>query len=273
MNLSALSIIELGKIINADEVSKYYLSLPKLIEFFNMHGASDSYQIMQEQSKVPSRKEYTKNKLINLNGSPVLKEIIESLVDDRRCEDSDLRASDINKIIKHDNYSLEKNTEGIYIIKGKDLPENIKVTPVFEDIENQVIQHIKSADYSIWVAVAWITSRPILEALYRQHLKGINVRIVVNDDETTAEYGLPIENTGIEYYKVSPQNLNFKNTMHHKFCVIDLRKVITGSFNWTNRASFNDENITVLEQREKAEMFASEFLKLILPFKSKRKGH
>ncbi|MGN0935860.1 phospholipase D-like domain-containing protein [Acinetobacter amyesii] len=51
--------------------------------------------------------------------------------------------------------------------------------------------------------------------------------------------------------------------MHHKFCIIDLKKVITGSFNWTVKASFNNENIAVIEQREQAEKFADEFIKLI----------
>lgn len=51
--------------------------------------------------------------------------------------------------------------------------------------------------------------------------------------------------------------------MHHKFCIIDLKKVITGSFNWTNKANFNNENISVIEQREQGEAYAQEFLKLI----------
>ncbi|TAE00475.1 MAG: hypothetical protein EAZ97_05805 [Bacteroidetes bacterium] len=33
--------------------------------------------------------------------------------------------------------------------------------------------------------------------------------------------------------------------MHNKFCVIDSDIVLTGSYNWTNQAQRNDENITV----------------------------
>lgn len=35
-------------------------------------------------------------------------------------------------------------------------------------------------------------------------------------------------------------------TMHHKFCVIDRKTVITGSYNWSRKARRNDENITVV---------------------------
>lgn len=33
--------------------------------------------------------------------------------------------------------------------------------------------------------------------------------------------------------------------MHHKFCVIDAR-IITGSYNWSQKARTNDENITAI---------------------------
>lgn len=35
--------------------------------------------------------------------------------------------------------------------------------------------------------------------------------------------------------------------MHHKFCIIDQKIVITGSYNWTKQARNNEENITVIK--------------------------
>lgn len=272
MNLSTLSISELTSLLTDAEAIDYLTAI-NLTKLFNLFGSRDDCETLKAEGNFGSRATYTKRKLIEINGLIHLKHLLEHVVDDRVSSNPLLKVEAINKIIKYDNYLLEKNAEGIFKITGKDLPENVVVTPVFEDIEKQVIQHINSAKYSIWVAVAWITSRSILKALYKQHLNGLNVRIVVNDDETTAKYGLPIERTGIEYYKVAPRNEDFKNTMHHKFCVIDLKKVVTGSFNWTMKASFNNENITIIEQREKSELYANEFLKLIAPFKGKRKGH
>ncbi|MCH7394124.1 phospholipase D-like domain-containing protein [Acinetobacter dispersus] len=262
MDLSALSISELVEQVTGDG-GVDYLSGKKLAQLFNELGSRDDYDSLIEDKTFNSRSNYTKRKLMEINGTMHIKNLLETLVDDRRCSNPDLKAENINEIIKHDGLYLEKDAKGIYRILGKDFAEELKFTPVFEDIEQQIIGHINSAQYLIWVAVAWITSRPIAEALYRQYQKGVNVRIVVNDDDLTLSKGAKFENTEIEYYKISPQNQNFKNIMHHKFCVIDLNKVISGSFNWTTKASFNNENISVIEQRDQAEKFANEFLRLI----------
>lgn len=47
--------------------------------------------------------------------------------------------------------------------------------------------------------------------------------------------------------------------MHHKFCVIDKSIVITGSYNWTNQAKKNHENIMITEGDLE---LANEFLKI-----------
>lgn len=33
--------------------------------------------------------------------------------------------------------------------------------------------------------------------------------------------------------------------MHHKFCVIDLERVIDGSYNWTNNANYSGKGINI----------------------------
>lgn len=262
MELSALSISELVEHVTGDSGIDR-LTGKKLTQLFNELGSRDDYDSMVENKTFESRSNYTRRKLIEINGTIHIKKLLETLVDDRRCSNPDLKAEEINKIIKHDGLNLEKDIKDVYRIVGKDFAEELKFIPIFEDIEQEIIDHIKAAHYLIWVAVAWITSRPIAEALYRQHQKGINVRIVVNDDDLTHNRGAKFENTEIEYYKISPQNQNYKNIMHHKFCVIDLNKVISGSFNWTTKANFNNENISVIEQRDQAEKYANEFLKLI----------
>ncbi len=263
MKISDLSIISIVPFVLGVDNTPSYKGGPKIVELFNAVGFRDDYWILNKKGLFGSRKDFVKNKLLEINGKSQLKEFIEMLVDDRQNHEPDKTATLLNNILKHDKYELVKNLEGIYKISGADFPENILLTPVFEDIEKQVIDHIQSAKYSVWVAVAWITSRPIAEALFRQHQKGINIRVVVNDDELTRKNGIKIENTEIEYYKISPKNGNYANLMHHKFCIIDLKKVITGSFNWTVKASFNNENIAVIEQRDQAEKYADEFLKLI----------
>ncbi|UZJ63204.1 phospholipase D-like domain-containing protein [Sphingobacterium sp. KU25419] len=54
----------------------------------------------------------------------------------------------------------------------------------------------------------------------------------------------------------------YKYIMHNKFCVIDLKTVIHGSYNYTNKANFNNESISIETSRQIAEQYASQFIKL-----------
>lgn len=55
--------------------------------------------------------------------------------------------------------------------------------------------------------------------------------------------------------------------MHNKFCEIDFKKVIHGSYNWTN-----NESITITESRELAEEFAEHFIKLKFDIKKMQRN-
>jgi phosphatidylserine/phosphatidylglycerophosphate/cardiolipin synthase-like enzyme len=135
----------------------------------------------------------------------------------------------LNKIISYDSYFIEKNNDGIFKIIGKQGAEELIVKPIFEEIENEIVKQISSAKYTIWIAVAWITSLPIGREIVKKHRQGVNVRIVVDDDDVSERSKVDFSKTSIENYKISPNNDNYKNLMHHKFCVIDFQKVITGS--------------------------------------------
>jgi phosphatidylserine/phosphatidylglycerophosphate/cardiolipin synthase-like enzyme len=50
--------------------------------------------------------------------------------------------------------------------------------------------------------------------------------------------------------------------MMNVVCIIDLKTVIHGSYNWTNRAKFNNETIEVVSSREVAEKFSDQFIQL-----------
>jgi phosphatidylserine/phosphatidylglycerophosphate/cardiolipin synthase-like enzyme len=85
----------------------------------------------------------------------------------------------LNKIISYDSYFIEKNNDGIFKIIGKQGAEELIVKPIFEEIENEIVKQISSAKYTIWIAVAWITSLPIGREIVKKHRQGVNVRIVV----------------------------------------------------------------------------------------------
>ncbi|MGE7768464.1 phospholipase D-like domain-containing protein [Peribacillus sp. NPDC096540] len=50
--------------------------------------------------------------------------------------------------------------------------------------------------------------------------------------------------------------------LHHKFCVINLNAVISGSYNWTIKVQYNDESIDIKHRREYTEPYAKKFIDL-----------
>ncbi len=263
MKLSDLSIHTIVDIILGDNAPSPRMTGSEIIKFFNIYGIRDVYD--SSNGGLPnalSRKQYTLNILKSLNNLPILKLLVEGLVDSRRVKNEDEIAEAINLIIKHDGYSLEKNSDQIYKITGCDITDQIEVKAHFEEIRKEIIDHIKEANFMIWVAMAWFTDKYLAKELWLKHQAGINIQVIVNNDEITLKNGRDFSKVGIEYYKVSPDSEFGKKIMHNKFCVIDLKKVIHGSYNWTNNAVYNKENITVTESRELAEDFSQQFIDL-----------
>jgi len=100
-----------------------------------------------------------------------------------------------------------------------------------------------------------------MRELYNRKKEGINVRLVILDDEINTKYGFKYE----QFFETKriPKSGQYENIMHHKFCVIDLKTVIHGSYNWTSKANWNRETISVENSRELAEKYAAEFISLI----------
>jgi len=137
---------------------------------------------------------------------------------------------------------------------------------IFEQQKVKIIDEIRQAKYMIWIAVAWFTLDEIYEVLVEKRNEGLDVRIIVSKDE--------INKNACEKYKDKLQILGYPkfglyndNFMHNKFCVIDLKKVIHGSYNWSKRAEYNKETVEVAEGRKIAENFSDEFKKLYLEAK------
>ena len=55
--------------------------------------------------------------------------------------------------------------------------------------------------------------------------------------------------------------------MHNKYAVIDEKTVVTGSFNWTNKAvNLNHENIVIINSEEVSNDFKKNFFSMWTDF-------
>ena len=146
----------------------------------------------------------------------------------------------------------------------EDTAPELKV--IFEQQKQKIIQEISEAKFVIWIAVAWFTLDEIYQLLVRKSQEGLDIRIIVSKDEINRE--MYDKYTGqlniIGYPKFGKFN---NNLMHNKFCVIDLKKVIHGSYNWSKKADYNKETVEIVDDRKTAEEFSEQFKILYVDIK------
>ena len=133
----------------------------------------------------------------------------------------------------------------------------------FNDIEIHVNRTISLAQERLLIAVAWFTNDNIARNLIKLSDRKISIEIVVDDNEINRNASclksIIANQISVKFVK----DLSKKsNIMHDKFCVIDNKKVLTGSYNWTKNAVNNDENIIVISNLEVANLYSVEFRRL-----------
>lgn len=143
----------------------------------------------------------------------------------------------------------------------------MKVKAYFENIHKIILTYLRAAEKEIKVAVAWFTDPELFNELCKKAQQGIDIHIILINDQINCGLGklnfVRLRNLG---GRVDFLNIEKFNKMHHKFCVVDQKVVITGSYNWTNQARKNEENITVIEEHVQiCQDYVDIFSKLLSP--------
>ena len=129
---------------------------------------------------------------------------------------------------------------------------------IFENIEQCILKEIEDAHYAIFVSVAWFTNKKLFNALLEKAKNNCYVSIIIQLDEINSQCGIDYSQIQVgrsECFQISKD----AELLHDKFCVIDFKKVITGSYNWTYKASQNSENILILNDPSVASQYISRF--------------
>ncbi|WP_417882369.1 phospholipase D-like domain-containing protein [Xanthomarina gelatinilytica] len=128
----------------------------------------------------------------------------------------------------------------------------------FENIRERIIETLDNCEFELKIAVAWFTDTKLLSKVEELSRKGVKVKIIIDDDHINQKQLFE------DLYYNEAEIFLSKKLMHNKFCVIDGKTVINGSYNWTYSASSNEENINVVSNnREFAEKFENQFSKLL----------
>lgn len=264
MKLSDYSIQQIAPYIKGDDYLPYRKG-SELVKLFNKYGCRDVYDSSglpehpnRKNGQRMSRKEYAEERLKFLSGNDSLRQLLEQIVNDADNQPS--FADDFNKILNPEGFSVTK-VDGKYVIQGGVIDNTPPVTNEahFENIQNQILAALDEARVSINVAMAWFTNKTLLNKLIEKNEAGIDVKVVIYDDEINRKHGVDLSK--LEHTLVGRAEKGGK--MHDKFCVIDNQIVITGSYNWTSSAEFNnDENITIQKDPKQASEYSVEFRKI-----------
>lgn len=118
----------------------------------------------------------------------------------------------------------------------------------FENHQKIIFEELNGARKEVLISVAWLNFNVYKLLFSKLVIEGVKIKVIVNDDyinnryEDTLNY---LESLGIQIKKI--KMLSSRNYMHHKFCIVDNKKLLIGSFNWSKNAQSNYENLLVLE--------------------------
>jgi phosphatidylserine/phosphatidylglycerophosphate/cardiolipin synthase-like enzyme len=115
-----------------------------------------------------------------------------------------------------------------------------------EGSEELVLKVINSSEHSIRLAAYSFTSPPIVKALLSAKMRGIDVRVVVDERGNKGKASIAALNLLVNA-NIPTRTISVYAIHHDKYIVSDERHVQNGSFNYSQAAAkSNSENVIVI---------------------------
>lgn len=130
----------------------------------------------------------------------------------------------------------------------------------FKNICNKLKELLTKANNTVDIAMAWFTNADLFYTLEECIRRGVKVRLILLDNpinfmEYAPDFNRLIECGGNLY--IASANIGF---MHHKFCIVDNKIIVSGSYNWTYYAeSRNLENVFFTDDSSVISAYQEEF--------------
>ncbi|NBW59995.1 MAG: hypothetical protein EBR41_05465, partial [Crocinitomicaceae bacterium] len=132
-----------------------------------------------------------------------------------------------------------------------------------DNLQQVILKNLDAAQNTVTIAVAWFTDVVLFNKLLEIQSRGIIIELIITkhhfNDDSLNDYELISHNNGV-FLEIGG---NY-NTMHHKFCIVDHKVLLQGSFNWTKKANeSNNETLLVIKEDYQAiHEFNEEFERL-----------
>jgi len=122
----------------------------------------------------------------------------------------------------------------------------IKAT--FDNIKKQITELISESKELIQISVAWFTSQDLLGQLVVKVEQGCMVEIIISDHFENKRLSFEkLTKHGGQVFMIPTKSGKF---LHDKFAIFDNKKVISGSYNWTNSAEYYNHELLVISDEK-----------------------
>ncbi|MBL6963097.1 MAG: hypothetical protein ISR55_04690 [Bacteroidetes bacterium] len=135
-----------------------------------------------------------------------------------------------------------------------------------DQVQTEIINSIKSSDYSIYFGVYSFTRTEISNALTSEHNEGSYVAGIFGN--TSGSNATPFNNLVSSIGGAYIKEYSNGHIFHHKYCIVDPNTpfddpiILTGSHNWSAAANTdNDENTLIVHDYEVANQYFQEWAK------------
>jgi phosphatidylserine/phosphatidylglycerophosphate/cardiolipin synthase-like enzyme len=186
---------------------------------------------------------------------------------------------------KDSRFGLQKASGSIQTVRLGDIQVDVLFSPHPKRDANHglnlLAKQLKATRQHIDMALFVFSAQQLTNVLREQIKEGVGIRLVADPGFASRPFSEVLDLLGVSLpdraCKVEAGNLPLDqglkgvgtprlargDKLHHKFAVIDNRKVITGSFNWSPSAAHtNDETLLVIHSPQLAQHFTREMDRL-----------
>jgi phosphatidylserine/phosphatidylglycerophosphate/cardiolipin synthase-like enzyme len=171
-----------------------------------------------------------------------------------------------HKKVVVDVIPLKKEVDSAYLIDDKSLIQSFFGS--MHNLSSVILKILSQAQKSIRIAAFALTDIDISKQLIDAHQRGVIVSVVMDGSNMKhfSSKAQKLIKNGIDVRRYDPtlvpnyREQKYVPLMHHKYCIVDDKLVITGSANWTKAGlNTNAENINVIRCEKSIGGYCKEF--------------
>lgn len=123
--------------------------------------------------------------------------------------------------------------------------------------ETNIVDLINKSNHTINIAVYSINNTNIIKAIKNAYDRGVKIRILTDKVQAGSKYSRVVD---LYNYGVNIRVHSKFKIEHNKFAIFDSRQIVSGSYNWTNSATYkNSENCVFLVNKRIVNKYGRRF--------------